>query len=431
MRRFLQKDRGNALIMAALSFAVLAAFGVLTIDVGRILLTGNQLQNGADAAALAGASVYCEGGANATDAAAEARARLVGGSNKALGMGGPEAITKMDVTITHPDPNSPTTARVDVATHSTTAQYFLRLMQGQNWWSPKSGQSTTSDNVTRVAAAQCGATCGVSCVKPWSPPDRWDDVTPIPGYDGKGKKAVNWANNNHYDHEVFTDTNGNGLYDPGEPFVDGNGNGKYDAEFYSPTLTGYIPDPIPGNSFAPVGDLGRLITLEYDNGNFPVPGNYQPVDLPPINRGTPQTGGSTFRDNIANCNQSEVFPGDWLQTEPGAMVGPSNQGMRDLIAQDPSAEWDPITQSVINSAFPISPRIVLIPLYDPRTFPSPGRSNVQVTKVAAFFMEQMAGNGQVRGRFLKVRQPGEPCVAIGGGGGGGTISFTYSLNLVK
>ena len=46
--------------------------------------------------------------------------------------------------------------------------------------------------------------------------------------------------------------------------------------------------------------------------------------------------------------------------------------MRDLIAQDPNAEWDPITQSVINSAFSISPRIVLIPMYDPRTAIQPG-----------------------------------------------------------
>ena len=49
---------------------------------------------------------------------------------------------------------------------------------------------------------------------------------------------------------------------------------------------------------------------------------------------------------------------------------------------------------------------------------------------AAVFMEQMDGNAEVRGRFLKVRNPGEPCVA-GGGGGGGVTSFTYQLSLIR
>jgi len=416
MRRFLRKDKGNALIMAALSFAVLATFGVLTIDIGRILLTRNQLQNGADAAALAGAAVFCDNPATATDDAAVQQAKLVGGANNALGLKGPEAISDMSVTVTHP--NNGATNMVDVETRSNTAQYFLRLLQGAVLKSGTAG--ATSDLVHARAAAACGATCGVSCVKPWSPPDRWDDVTPIPGYDGK------------YEQEQFTDTNGNGVYDPGEPYIDDNGNGKFDAEFYSPSLTGYVPDPYPGNTFAPNGDLGLEITLEYQNGGAgPVASNYQPVDLPPINRGNPISGGNEFRNNIANCNQAEVFPGDWLATEPGAMVGPTNQGMRDLIAQDPNAYWDPITQSVQGSSFSISPRIVLIPMYDPRTFPKNGRTSVQVTKVAAFFMEQMAGNGQVLGRFLKVRAPGEPCVAIGGGNGGSGISFTYNLSLVR
>ena len=112
------------------------------------------------------------------------------------------------------------------------------------------------------------------------------------------------------------------------------------------------------------------------------------------------------------------------------MVGPTNQGMRDLIAQDPNAYWDPITQSVQGSNFSISPRIVLIPIHDPRHPISNGRtSQVQVAKVAAFFMEEMTGPAEVRGRFLKVRAPGQPCVA--GNGGGGAGSFTYSLSLIR
>jgi hypothetical protein len=431
MRQFMKKEQGNALILGALSFAVLTAFGVLTIDVGRLLVTKNQLQNAADAGALAGASLFCEQ-ADPADADVQSQVRLVGGSHLTLAMDKPEKvdIPNAQIAITR----LPEEGRnvVEVTTKSVTRQYFLNLLVAMNWGGP----GGTSDEVTAVAAAACGATCGVTCVKPWSIPDRWDDNTPVNGYTGgtvNGKKAKNWRNNNHWDSEFDSaqDTNNNGLWDPGEGFTDDNGNGQYDQEAYNPLLTGYIPDPYPGNLLAPNGDLGLELTLKAGNPlQSPEPGQYFPVDLPPINRGTPITGGDQYRDNIAACNAAQVWPGDWLQMESGNMVGPTNQGMRDLIAQDPGAYWDDVTQSVQNSKFQISPRIVLVPIHDPRIPIKSGNSNVQVTKIVAFFMEQMEGSGDVRGRFLKVRNPGEPCVA-GAGGAGGAVSFTYQLSLIK
>ena len=193
MRRFLQKDKGNALILGALSFAVLAAFGVLTIDVGRMYVTHNQLQNAADAAALAGASMYCSAG-NPTDDEVKNRAILIGQAHKALAMG-PAAfisIPPSDVTISQPAGTS--SHRVDVTTKSTTQQYFLRLLNAKTWFAGLNptniNGAKTGDDVFAVAAAQCGATCGVSCIKPWSPPDRWDDVTPIPGYNGGKERQL-------------------------------------------------------------------------------------------------------------------------------------------------------------------------------------------------------------------------------------------------
>jgi len=426
MRQFVQKDRGNALIMGALSFVALAAFGVLTIDIGRIFVTKNQLQNAADAGALAGASLFCEEG-TPTDDEINNRVRLIGQAHKALSMDVPAYvdIPNSQITITR-DPDDARNI-VEVRTQSPTRQYFLNLLT----FAAKSGTGGNSADVHAVAAAACGATCGVQCVKPWSIPDRWDDSTPIPGYTASNKtKGGNWQNNNKYDQEDFTDANGNNMWDPGEAFVDGNANGQYDQEQYNSLLTGYIPDPYPGNSLSPNGDLGLELTLKAANGSQPEPGQYWAVDLPPLNRATPITGGDQYRENIANCNTSEVWPGDWLQTESGNMVGQTNQGMRDLIAQDPDAYWDDITQSVQGSKFAISPRIVLIPLHDPRIWIKSGNSTLQVVKVAAFFMEQMDGNAEVRGKFLKVRPPGSPCVA-GGAGGGGATSFTYSLSLIR
>ena len=430
MRQFLKKEQGNALILGAVSFAVLTGFGVLTIDIGRILVTHTQLQNAADAAALAGASAFCDD-FNASDAEVQSRARLVGESHYSLAMDKPEKVDIPNSQILITRNVDEQRNEVEVLTQSTTKQYFLNLMNGQGWGGP----GGNSDVVHAKATAACGATCGVTCVKPWSLPDRWDDVTPVAGYTGgtvNGKKMPNWRGNNEWDSEYDAggDTNNNGLWDPGEAYTDGNGNGQYDAEAYNPLLTGYIPDPYPGNLLSPGGDLGLELTLKSDNDSKPTPGQYQAVDLPPVNRGTPITGGAEYERNIAACNAAEVWPGDWLQLEPGNMVGPTNQGMRDLIAQDPDAYWDPITQSVQDSKFTISPRIVLVPIHDPRIPIAGGRNTVQVTKVAAFFMEQMEGNAEVRGRFLKVRNPGTPCAA-GGGGGGGLTSFTYSLSLIR
>lgn len=253
----------------------------------------------------------------------------------------------------------------------------------------------------------CVDLCSASCIKPWSIPDRWDDVTGIPGYMGGGGTRPDWRYNQHWDHEMFTDANGNGLYDGGESYIDGNANGRYDEEAYHPSLTGYGPKPVPGNYLSPDGDVGLELVLHPGSlWDTPVPGQYQTIDLPPINKGAPIPGADEYRRNMAYCNPALVEPGDWLQIESGSMVGPTNQGMRELIAQDPNAYWDNTTQSVQDSSFPLSPRVVFFAVYDPR-LPGNGTGNpLQVVKVVAFFMERMTGTAEVQGRFLRAFAPG-------------------------
>ena len=53
-----------------------------------------------------------------------------------------------------------------------------------------------------------------------------------------------------------------------------------------------------------------------------------------------------------------------MTPEPGNMVGPTTQGIDDLIAQDPTAYWDEDTNSVDSPYGTGSPRIFPIPLYD-------------------------------------------------------------------
>jgi hypothetical protein len=259
------------------------------------------------------------------------------------------------------------------------------------------------------AQGPCAPLCAVSCIKPLSIPDRWDDTTSVAGYTGGGRKP-NWRMNNSYDHEDFGDLNGNGLYDAGEPYTDANLNGLYDAERYDPIATGYIADPEPSNVVAPNGDLGLQIELKANNGSKPVPGLYYAVDLPPINRGTPVTGSQALRDNFASCNPVLVGPGDGLQTEPGNLVTAIDQSMRALVALDPNATWDAGSRQVVGSDFSQSPRVIFLPVHDPR-IPLVFSNSLTTTKVVAFFMDQMTGTAQVRGHFLRASGTGLSCAA--------------------
>jgi hypothetical protein len=136
-------------------------------------------------------------------------------------------------------------------------------------------------------------------------------------------------------------------------------------------------------------------------------GFFYPVDFPPLNRGTPITGGSQYEVNIINGSPDPIWVGDILQVEPGNMVGPTAHGIDDIIAMDPSAYWDQSGNIVADSDYPgySSPRIVKIPFYDPDYAPDSGRNTVEVIRLGAFFLEGVQGRN-VMGRFIEITSPG-------------------------
>jgi Flp pilus assembly protein TadG len=69
--RLVGNERGAVLVLVAAGMIVLAGFGALGIDVGRLYTTRGEIQNGADAAALAGAQGLFEGTDEASDRAYE------------------------------------------------------------------------------------------------------------------------------------------------------------------------------------------------------------------------------------------------------------------------------------------------------------------------------------------------------------------------
>lgn len=172
------------------------------------------------------------------------------------------------------------------------------------------------------------------------------------------------------------------------------------------------PFAIPYDEYNPF-PLGQPVVLKAGaiGADATSPSFFYPVDFPPINRGTPITGASEYYDNILNGADDLIYIGDELQIEPGNMVGPTVQGINDLIAMDPTAYWDstggPDGAGGVVSDFPgySSPRILKIPFYDFNIVPDSGRNSVIVIRLGAFFLEGMQGR-DVIGRFIEITAPG-------------------------
>jgi len=316
----------------------------VAIDGAILMATKTQLQNAADAAALAGASGLADG----SPALATQRAITFAAYNNAVQEDlSPVLITPEDVTF-------PTETRVRVVTHRTEATgdplrtYFLRVVDIV--------RPNTAD-VSAVAMAEISDICSSDCVKPWAPPDRWDDV------------------------------NGNGEYDEGEP--------------YDPVDTGYLPPD----------DVGVQIVLKLGNPNQAIePGHFFAVDFPPLGGDeAPITGADQYREWIATCSPYDVSPGDSLKLEPGNMVGPTIQGIRELFDLDPNAYWDEEEGTVMGSDWGLSPRVVKVAFYDPTRAPDPGKNYIHITKVGAFFLESLGPASAVTARFMQIATQGVPC----------------------
>jgi hypothetical protein len=140
------------------------------------------------------------------------------------------------------------------------------------------------------------------------------------------------------------------------------------------------------------------------------------------------TGGSAYEWNIANCNTTVMGFGDLLLMEPGNMMGPTVQGMEDRLALDPNAHWDDSTERVVSRISP-SPRVVILPVYDPVYYDTGKRNgrtaDLKVANYIGFFIESMSGNN-VYGRITPVAG-----LYKGNGGPAPNGAFPKAIRLVE
>jgi hypothetical protein len=109
------------------------------------------------------------------------------------------------------------------------------------------------------------------------------------------------------------------------------------------------------------------------------------------------------------------------------MVGPTTDGIDDLIAKDPYAYWDTTLNKSVSTMSP-SPRVVAIPLYDPNYYET-GKLNgrtadLKVTNYLGFFITGRSGNN-VYGRITPITG-----LVKGNGGPAPTGAFPMAIRLV-
>lgn len=359
----LNDERGTSAILVAITMTALLSAVALAVDVGMLLNSRSEAQRAADSAALAGA------GSLIVDEDNEARAR-----NTAIQYGSLNTVRKTAVTVLPEDVD------VDLALGRVTARVRRTEDRGSavaTWFANVFGVSEV--DIAATATAQVQPAGRATCVKPFAIPDQ------------------------------FLDVDGDGEFDEG-------------IDQYDPNVHGYGSDwrnsGNPGDDgLGYVNDFGRQVDLKQGGPTFFQPSWYYPWDVPDADEG-PSVGGDEYRWNIANCNTGIISIGDEYWIEGGNMEGPTRQGVHDLMALDSGAYWDTFSNAVEGSDWAPnwegSPRVGIIPTFNPSREFDPGKQPVEFTNFIAVFFEDVQGGGQnqqVIGRIMYA-------TGLGGGSGG-------------
>lgn len=378
-QRLYRDERGMSLVFVGVGFMAFLAATTLAIDVGMFATARSQAQNSADAGALAGAvALYFDDyDDRSTNGPAKQNAMVAARANQVIGA--QVSVTPPDVTF----PLGPTglnnRVKVRVFRNDERGNPVGTLM-GQYF-------GVTDVNIQAEATAEASPANAMTCVKPFTIPDKWIE-----------RQTPPWDADDTFD---MVDNKGNPLSNPDQ----------------------YIPADQPGyTGYNPERDKGIELMIRSGTGNNVFPSFYFSYAIGGI------SGGSEYRWNIANCNTTMMGWGDLMEAEPGNMVGPTTQGVDDLIAKDPSAYWDTNYNKAVSTMSP-SPRVVAIPLYDPVYYDT-GKQNgrnadLKVANYLGFFITGRSGNN-IYGRITPISG-----LVKGNGGPAPTGAFPKAIRLVE
>jgi hypothetical protein len=384
MRRFqrLQRDEsGMTYVFIGMGFMAFLSATMLAIDVGMLMTARSQAQNSADAGALAGATALVFDDYNDRSPSGPAVTSAINGATSNQVMARQVSVIPNDVQFLNDPFGEPNRVRVSVRRTASRGNPVSTLIAAYF--------GVTSTDIGAVATAEASPADRMTCVKPFTIPDRWREA---------GTGALSTAD----DSFDYIDRHGRRAPVP-DTYV-----GPDDLANY----TGYNAER----------DRGMEIVIKADNGSRIAPSFYYPWAM------NNQRGASEYSWNIANCNIQMMGFGETYTTEPGNMVGPTQQGINELIALDPNARWDTGTNRVSSTMHP-SPRIVAIPLFDPVYYAEgiqQGRNaSLRFVNYLGLFIEGMRG-GEVVGRITPIGG-----MRRGGAGGAPPAAFPRSIRLVE
>lgn len=394
IHRLRDDQRGLALAWVGAGFLAFMAATTLAIDVGMFMVARTQAQNSADAGALAGATALVFNSFTDRSASGPAVASAVNAAQSNQVIGQPPSVGPADVSFPT-DPYDGQNDLVQVSVYRTQARGNpLNTLIGQYF-----GVATA--NMSATATAQAAPANAETCVLPFTVPDKWIE-------------------------KVDANCSADGPWWPGAEFTIATtqGNNQNQGTLCSNPDVYIAPGNTGATGYNPVTDIGLELTLKTNNQSKVAPSIYNPWDLPG------SMGGSDYQNNIASCNTNIIKMGDQMTPETGNMVGPTMSGVNQLINRDSGAYWDTGCNCVKGSAFPSSPRIGIVPLYNPLIYAQgqqTGKSHpdMVVVNYMGFFIEGVNGGGDVLGRITPVSG------LIRGNGGPATGAFPRVIRLVQ
>jgi putative Flp pilus-assembly TadE/G-like protein len=383
-------ERGAIVIQMAVCMLILLAFTAFVLDYGVMWASRGQAQTSADAGALAGAiSLAFDSG---TDfAGAKTKARNVALQN---GVWGSQPDVQLaDITFPPCPPGAPglpdTCVKVDVFRNQRPGGSPLPMFFGNL-------VGVTNQGVRATATAQITAGDTVDCLKPWAVVDRWDEFAPGGAEPDYPNPDPDYLPTSTYDK-----------------YSDGKGNNPpQENDFYKPAT-----QTDPGTGFSLPNDEGFRYAVKVGDGgsNLVTSGWFRAIRLPRLDGCN--SGANCYSNNITSCNglpssfadPATVCPADigiadeayWAakgcyRVETGNMVGPTAQGISDLIARDPGASYDAANKKIVGSTFSPatkSPRVVPIGVLNIDQYLAQDASGsnpvVRLENIYGFFIEGM------------------------------------------
>jgi Flp pilus assembly protein TadG len=380
-------EQGMSFVFIGVSMMAFIAATTLAIDVGMLMNARTQAQNAADAGALAGVTALYFNDYNNRSSSGPAVQSAMNAAmvNKVIGQS--PSVYPTDVTF--PVGPSGQNNRVQVTVFRTDAHgNAVPTLMGSLF-------GVDFVDIGATATAEASPANAMTCVKPFMIPDKWTENTdPL------------WDPNDMFDMY----DNQNNLLSPHDVYIPAK-DCKTCAN--NPGYTGYTT----------ARDKGTQLTLRAGTGTNINPSFYFSWKMPD------DIGGDFYRENIANCNQSLMRWDDVIIQEPGNKVGPTIDGINDLVDKDPNAYWDTGCKCVKGSAFPISPRVFPIPLYDPKYY-ADGKANgrpadFKIANFLGFFALRPVGNS-IPGYITQIVGVVDP-----NAGPAPDAAFPVSIRLVK